>query len=145
MRWLAFVGLLASCGRLDFNPVRDSTPAVDAPPPCMPLPAGVTVQNCSAAYAAPEGAPDQLVWDCAHSCEWGQCVVHDPCPTCACQYYAKSSVICDPMGNCGPPINGTGCLGLGFSDVPPFNCTSNNGLVYEGACMMRALEKLGAC
>jgi hypothetical protein len=149
VRWLVLVSLAIGCGRLDFNTSSDATAASDTelPTPCMPLTGGETVQQCLDAFANPDAAPDQLVYDCALSCLWGACVIYDAtgCTGCACPYYIKSTTACDAMtGECGPPINGNGCLTKGFNEMT-WGCTSANGLVFEAACMMRAYQRVGGC
>jgi hypothetical protein len=53
--------------------------------------------------------------------------------------------ICDGSGNCTAPLSGTGCVGFSYYADPPFNCTSANGLQFEGACIIRYLISIDDC
>ena len=119
---------------------------IDAPGYCEML-TTVTAQQCATAFANPASATDQVIYDCSLNCQMHECVVRDTstCGTCACQAYADSWLICDAAGNCNAPLSGTGCLGGGFYGGPPFDCTSANGLQFEGACVIRYLISIGDC
>ncbi len=156
VRCIVLCGLFAGC-RIDFQTRTfdgaiasgdvATDVAVDAPALCAPLQPGETVAMCNAALADPANAPDRLVFDCAISCAFGHCTMVDAstCTACACPDYAKSNTICDMSGTCTAPLSGTGCVGLGLYAGPPFNCTSANGVVFEGACMIRYLAQIGDC
>lgn len=151
--WRVGVLALVACGRLDFDPGAprsDATPdvAIDAQPNgyCDPF-TTVTSEECAAARLDPSSATDAQIFACSESCAWGACQIldKDDCPTCACQNYVKSSLICDAGGLCGAPINGTGCLGGNYHAGAPLSCPSGSGDVAEGACLLRALTAMGDC
>ncbi len=165
MRVFAWCALLVGCGRFDFKPAATATndsPAVsdlatpdqahdaimlDAALWCSPL-VTETHADCVAAFANPTAAADQTVYDCAQACDFGQCVIRNQsmCMSCACTAYADAYPICDLMTDqCTAPLSGTGCIGFGFYAGAPFNCTSANGITFEGACMMRYLFSIGDC
>lgn len=112
---------------------------------CPPL-TGVTQADCDAAYADPTNAADEVLYACAGACRLGVCYVWDAtaCTTCACDAYVRSDEVCGPAGDCGEPLNGTGCLGLGFYGAMPWRCPTDT-LVSEGACMLRHLFVSAAC
>jgi hypothetical protein len=156
MHKIVWCTLLVGCGRYDFKPVVVTTDAptnaptdapIDAPAYCTPL-VTKTHADCVTAYANPTGAPDQTIYDCAQACDFGQCFIYNAsaCTTCSCQAYAMSYRICDlQTGMCTAPLSGTGCIGGSFYAGSPFNCTSANGLVFEGACIVRYLFTVGDC
>ncbi len=150
MREIVWCALLVGCGRFDFNATPDQAhdaAVIDAPFYCTPL-VTETHADCVAAYANPSGATDQTLYDCAQACDFGQCFIRNTstCTSCACTAYADSYTICDlQTGMCSAPLSGTGCIGLSYYAGPPFNCTSANGLVSEGACIVRHLFASGDC
>lgn len=154
---------IAGCGRIGFDITRgdarsdgtltpmqdalgDGVPG-DAAGICNPL-TTVTPAQCAAAFANPAMATDQVIYDCAASCQFGACYVIDQvdCPTCSCTAYVKSGLICDPQsGTCTAPLSGTGCLGGNFYAGAPMNCNSAGGLAVEGACILRYLQANSDC
>jgi hypothetical protein len=159
MRVVVWV-LVASGCRIGFDPESQTLPARDAP--ALPLDAFEfrdaprspvcnqlipTPEECAAARADPASAPDQILFDCATSCAFDGCYIlekNPDCPTCACNYYVKSEVICDSGGACGAPLNGTGCITTGGFTQAPFNCP-NGTSVEVAACVLRVLHAMSNC
>ena len=140
--------LATPCGGVDGGSGRDAgMPGTDAGrPECTPLPADVTEEQCAAAARSLGAAPDDVVYACGAACMLGACIIWnaEACPTCACDAYVRSDEVCGPAGDCGEPLNGTGCLGLGFYGAMPWRCPTDT-LIAEGACMLRYLDMSGVC
>src|SRR5262249_46911801 len=145
MRAVLVVCALAGC-RVDFDPqFHTDALDVDAFVPCHVFSGGETFAQCQSAFANPSATPDQVVYDCAQSCGFDRCYSNDAstCSACACIAYTGATELCDASGLCAAPLSGTGCIGGSYYTGPPFNCTSANGLVFEGACMVRYLYSIG--
>lgn len=157
--WIA-LAVLGACGRVHFESPSDAgtdaaMDATVAPPPdtgtpdagpgyCDPL--GETVPaTCSAALVDPEPISNTDLYNCGRACMLGACQIYDrsDCPACACNAYVKTSELCTPEGSCVAPLDGTGCLGAGYYNRPPFNCPA--GAIDEAACMLRGLIREGYC
>ena len=96
------------------------------------------------ALASAGDVPNDVLYACANSNRLGACHLTNSCPTCACESYARSDLICKPEG-CGAPLNGTGCVSSAYygRGNPLFGCEGDQLAV--GACMMRKLLSQGLC